>query len=206
MDRNDPPRPHAADHRGAGARAARERHRHARRPALRHPRRQPDRALRPGPHDPLRPARATPPCTPRPTCARSRPRRSIPPATRRSASAPPPRRAWSASRVPSWSGSACASSSARAASAPASLEAFGELGGAYLAVIGGTAALETTWVEAIEDVDLDDLNPGIPLEVPGQRLRPPAGGHGQPRRQPLRRGRRQGPGAGGTVRWRGSGW
>ncbi len=40
-----------------------------------------------------------------------------------------------------------------------SLKAFGELGGAYLAVIGGTAALETTWVEAIEDVDLDDLNP-----------------------------------------------
>jgi len=42
---------------------------------------------------------------------------------------------------------------------PASLQAFAELGGAYLAVIGGTAALETTWVEAIEDVDLDDLNP-----------------------------------------------
>ena len=41
----------------------------------------------------------------------------------------------------------------------ASLAAFGELGGAYLAVIGGTAALETTWVEAIEDVDLDDLHP-----------------------------------------------
>jgi len=41
----------------------------------------------------------------------------------------------------------------------ASLDAFAELGGAYLAVIGGTAALETTWVEAIEDVDLDDLNP-----------------------------------------------
>ncbi len=40
-----------------------------------------------------------------------------------------------------------------------SLKAFGELGGAYLAIIGGTAALETTWVEAIEDVDLDDLNP-----------------------------------------------
>ena len=40
-----------------------------------------------------------------------------------------------------------------------SLEAFARLGGAYLAVIGGTAALETTWVEAIEDVDLDDLNP-----------------------------------------------
>jgi L(+)-tartrate dehydratase beta subunit len=40
-----------------------------------------------------------------------------------------------------------------------SLAAFAELGGAYLAVIGGTAALETTWVEAIEDVDLDDLHP-----------------------------------------------
>ena len=41
----------------------------------------------------------------------------------------------------------------------ASAAAFAELGGAYLAIIGGTAALETTWVEAIEDVDLDDLNP-----------------------------------------------
>jgi len=40
-----------------------------------------------------------------------------------------------------------------------SLAAFRDLGGAYLAVIGGTAALETTWIEAIEDVDLDDLNP-----------------------------------------------
>jgi L(+)-tartrate dehydratase beta subunit len=40
-----------------------------------------------------------------------------------------------------------------------SLDAFARFGGAYLAVIGGTAALETTWVEAIEDVDLDDLHP-----------------------------------------------
>jgi L(+)-tartrate dehydratase beta subunit len=40
-----------------------------------------------------------------------------------------------------------------------SAQAFHELGGAYLAIIGGTAALETTWVEAIEDVDMDDLNP-----------------------------------------------
>jgi len=40
-----------------------------------------------------------------------------------------------------------------------SLAAFSEIGGAYLAIIGGTAALETTWIEAIEDVDLDDLNP-----------------------------------------------
>jgi L(+)-tartrate dehydratase beta subunit len=40
-----------------------------------------------------------------------------------------------------------------------SAAAFRELGGVYLAVVGGAAALETTWVEAIEDVDLDDLNP-----------------------------------------------
>ena len=33
------------------------------------------------------------------------------------------------------------------------------MGGAYLAIIGGAAALETTWIEAIDDVDLDDLNP-----------------------------------------------
>lgn len=40
-----------------------------------------------------------------------------------------------------------------------SSDAFKAQGGAYLAIIGGTAALETTWIEAIEDVDLDDLNP-----------------------------------------------
>src|SRR5687767_3038977 len=40
-----------------------------------------------------------------------------------------------------------------------SLQSFQDLGGAYVAIIGGTAALETTWIEAIEDVDLDDLNP-----------------------------------------------
>lgn len=40
-----------------------------------------------------------------------------------------------------------------------SLDAFRDLGGVYLAIIGGAAALETTWVESIEEVDLDDLNP-----------------------------------------------
>lgn len=40
-----------------------------------------------------------------------------------------------------------------------SLQCFQELGGVYLAIVGGTAALETTWIEQIEDVDLDDLNP-----------------------------------------------
>jgi L(+)-tartrate dehydratase beta subunit len=41
----------------------------------------------------------------------------------------------------------------------ASRSVFMELGGVYLAIIGGAAALETTWIETIEDVDLDDLNP-----------------------------------------------
>ena len=41
----------------------------------------------------------------------------------------------------------------------ASLKAFSDLGGAYLAIVGGAAALETTWVEEIVDVDLDDLHP-----------------------------------------------
>jgi len=41
----------------------------------------------------------------------------------------------------------------------ATLDAFREIGGAYLAVVGGAAALETTWITGIEDVDLDDLNP-----------------------------------------------
>ncbi|WP_029525094.1 fumarate hydratase C-terminal domain-containing protein [Polaromonas glacialis] len=40
-----------------------------------------------------------------------------------------------------------------------SLSAFEELGGVYLAIVGGTAALETTWIKQIEDVDMDDLNP-----------------------------------------------
>jgi L(+)-tartrate dehydratase beta subunit len=41
----------------------------------------------------------------------------------------------------------------------ATLDAFKEFGGAYLAVVGGAAALETTWIEAIKDVDMDDLHP-----------------------------------------------
>ena len=43
--------------------------------------------------------------------------------------------------------------------ASGTLAAFAAMGGAYLAITGGTAALETTWIEAIEDVDMDDLNP-----------------------------------------------
>jgi L(+)-tartrate dehydratase beta subunit len=43
--------------------------------------------------------------------------------------------------------------------AQGSSDAFRDLGGVYLAVVGGAAALETTWIEQIEEVDLDDLNP-----------------------------------------------
>jgi L(+)-tartrate dehydratase beta subunit len=39
------------------------------------------------------------------------------------------------------------------------LDALRDIGGVYLAVVGGAAALETTWIETIEDVDLDDLHP-----------------------------------------------
>ena len=42
---------------------------------------------------------------------------------------------------------------------PASLTAFAAIGGVYLAIVGGAAALQTTWIEGIDEVDLDDLNP-----------------------------------------------
>ena len=42
---------------------------------------------------------------------------------------------------------------------PATQSAFRDLGGAYLAVVGGAAALQTTWIEAIEDTDFEELNP-----------------------------------------------
>ncbi len=71
---------------------------------------------------------------------------------------------------------------------PATLEAFSEFGGAYLAVVGGAAALETTWIEAIEDVDMDDLHPECLVEIPHQGLRPAAGDHGFARRLAARAG------------------
>jgi len=42
---------------------------------------------------------------------------------------------------------------------PNTLAAFAEFGGAYLAIVGGAAALETTWIEQIVDIDMDDLHP-----------------------------------------------
>jgi L(+)-tartrate dehydratase beta subunit len=41
----------------------------------------------------------------------------------------------------------------------ASVEALQRLGGVYLAIVGGAAALETTQIEAIEDVWWEDLMP-----------------------------------------------
>ena len=42
---------------------------------------------------------------------------------------------------------------------PDTSAAFQDMGGAYLAIVGGAAALETTWIKQIEDVDMDDLHP-----------------------------------------------
>ena len=42
---------------------------------------------------------------------------------------------------------------------PDTLKAFAEFGGAYLAIVGGAAALETTWIEQIVDIAMDDLHP-----------------------------------------------
>jgi len=39
------------------------------------------------------------------------------------------------------------------------LAALAKFGGAYLAIVGGAAALETTWIEQIVDIDMDDLHP-----------------------------------------------
>jgi len=39
-----------------------------------------------------------------------------------------------------------------------SLQAFENFGGAYLAIIGGTAARGTTWIEAVEDVEVDEFH------------------------------------------------
>ena len=83
-----------------------------------------------------------------------------------------------------------------------SLAAFKDLGGVYLAIIGGTAALETTWIEAIEDVDLDDLNPEslwkfrvngfgpllVAMDSHGESLYSRVNAHARPRRaEALRR-------------------
>ena len=81
----------------------------------------------------------------------------------------------------------------------ASRAAFRDLGGAYLAIVGGAAALETTWITAIEDVDLEDLDPESLWRFAVQRLRPDPRRHGCPWRLALRQGPRDGgiaPGGG----------
>ena len=81
----------------------------------------------------------------------------------------------------------------------ASRAAFRDLGGAYLAIVGGAAALETTWITAIEDVDLEDLDPESLWRFRRQGLRPDPRRHGCPWRIALRQGPRDGgiaPGGG----------
>ena len=85
-----------------------------------------------------------------------------------------------------------------------SAAAFTDLGGAYLAIIGGTAALETTWVEAIEDVDLDDLNPESLWKFRVKGFGPLLVAMDSRGRQPLQRGETQRPGAARRKLLRGS--
>ena len=55
-----------------------------------------------------------------------------------------------------------------------SANAFQQFGGVYLAIIGGTAALETTWIDQIEDVDLDDIPEMMPqMELEFRRITDP---------------------------------
>ena len=68
---------------------------------------------------------------------------------------------------------------------PDTLDAFRDLGGAYLAVVGGAAALQTTWIEAIEDVDMDDLHPESLWRFRDQEFRAADGHHGFARRLAL---------------------
>ena len=51
-----------------------------------------------------------------------------------------------------------------------SAQAFQDLGGVYLAIIGGTAALETTWIKQIVDVDMDDPVSYTHLTLPTKRI------------------------------------
>ena len=62
--------------------------------------------------------------------------------------------------------------------AQGTLDAFADLGGAYLAIVGGAAALETTWIEQIEDVDMDESPSREFVEVPHPRFRAASGRHG----------------------------
>ncbi len=52
------------------------------------------------------------------------------------------------------------------------IEPMQRLGMVYFAIVGGAAALETTQIEEIEEVALGRADARVPLEVPGQGLRP----------------------------------
>ena len=142
------------------ARAARRRHGHAAAHAVRHPRRDADPHVRPRPHDALRPAR------PRGDPHRAQRASKVAAVAANPAGYAPVCVGTTTSDAHGALHAAADASSygvriiiGKGGLGASSLAAFRELGGAYLAIIGGTAALETTWIEAIEDVDLDDLNP-----------------------------------------------
>ena len=145
-----------ADLGGAGKRAARQRHRDAARHALRHPRRDADPHVRPRPAHALRPAgHAVIHTAPNVEGARRRTPAGYAPicvgtttSDRMERFTRPLMQQYGVRLIIGKGGLR-----------EDSLKSFAEMGGAYLAIIGGTAALETTWIEAIEDVDLDDLNP-----------------------------------------------
>ena len=73
-----------------------------------------------------------------------------------------------------------------------SLPVLQEFGGVYLAITGGAAALETTQIEEIEDVEFEELLPECLWKFRVQRLRPADRGDGRPRQEPLRDGHRAG--------------
>ena len=68
-----------------------------------------------------------------------------------------------------------------------SLAAFAELGGVYLAIVGGAAALETTWIEQNRGRGPGRPQPRESVALPRPGIRAAAGRDGQPWRQPLHR-------------------
>src|SRR5256886_12308982 len=59
---------------------------------------------------------------------------------------------------------------------PEALSPLREHGGVYLSVVGGAAALETTQIEEIEQVEWEDLMPECLWRLCGRAFRPPIAG------------------------------
>ena len=150
------PRSHVPDHRPAGdPQAARRRRGHRAGPHHRHPRPHADPDLRPG----RRAADGPQGRVPAAHRAERAQGSTETAATRRSASARRRARAWCASPSRSAASTACARSAARAASPTRRSSRCTQLGMVYFAIVGGAAALETTQIEEIEDVQWEELMP-----------------------------------------------